>query len=136
MQDNTKLSLKACDFAIDYEVHSWRHRSTNVLVLHKEPCNLQCLGTKLLTFVFLTPFTVRDYSEIVEDYACYRSFARNHKRTWLPLGLNCGYALLPIYVGTGFNESVKQATRSTFRKHWCVLYIPSLLDLERENLCH
>jgi len=119
---------------LGYDVQHWRHGDADVLVLQKEPFRLQWIATQLVTFVFLIPRTVQNYDEIVDDYRSLREYAGDHKRTWLPFGFQCGYALLPIYLGTRFNESLRESIRSTFKKRWCVFHAPSLFDLESHEL--
>lgn len=116
------------------DVHHWQHGDADIVVLHKEPFRIQWIATQLVTFVFLIPRTIQHYDEILEDYRSLREYAGDHKRTWLPMGLNCGYALLPIYQGVGFNDSLRAAIRSTFKKRWCVFHVPSLFDLESREL--
>jgi len=121
-------------FSLGFDVQHWRHGGADVLVLQKEPFRLQWIATQLVTFVFLIPRTVQNYDEIVDDYRSLRGFAGDHKRTWLPFGFQCGYALLPIYLGAGFNDSLKVSVRTTFKKRWCVFHAPSLFDLESREL--
>jgi hypothetical protein len=132
MSDSTR---RTSDFTrLGYDVQHWRHGDADVLVLQKEPFRLQWIATQLVTFVFLIPRTVQNYDEIVDDYRSLRGYAGDHKRTWLPFGFQCGYALLPIYLGTGFNEALRASIRSTYKRRWCVFHAPSLFDLESREL--
>jgi hypothetical protein len=78
-------------------------------------------------FVYIIRRTPRDYQSVLDDYTALRSFAGTHKQTILPFGLQCGYALLPLYVGQDFSEQLIAEVRTTYTKRWCVLHIPSLL---------
>jgi hypothetical protein len=111
-----------------WHVHEWRHGEQDVTVLHQEPFRLRWIATKLVTFVFLIPRTPPDYGSVLADYAALRRFAGRNKQTILPFGFQCGYALLPVYVGTGFDESLRATVRETFAKRWCVFHVPSLFD--------
>ena len=112
-----------------YQVHHWAGLGENdVVVLHKEPLRLSWLATQLVTFVFLIRRPVDSFSQMLDDYSALRNFAGEHKRTFLPFGIQCGYALLPIYMAQTFPEALIENTRSTHKKRWCVFHVPSLLN--------
>lgn len=134
MSDGIRQTPDLGFLGLGYEVQHWRHRDADVLVLQKEPFRIQWLATQLVTFVFLIPRTVQSYDEIIDDYRSLRGYAGDHKRSWLPMGIQCGYALLPIYMGAGFSDSLKVSIRSTFKKRWCVFHVPSVFDLESREL--
>ncbi len=134
MSDSSRRTPDSQYPGLGYDVHHWRRGDTDVLVLQKEPFRIQWIATQLVTFVFLIPRAVQHYDEIVDDYRSLRGYAGDHKRTWLPFGFSCGYALLPIYLGTGFNDTLKSSIRSTFKKRWCVFHAPSLFDLKSGEL--
>jgi hypothetical protein len=108
--------------------HSWSLNDDPVTVLHREPFRLKWLATKLVTFVFVINRTPSDIASIDADYAAMRIFASQHKRTWIPFTIQCGYALLPIYVGKSFSNTLIHEIHSRFKKRWCVFHLPSLLD--------
>jgi hypothetical protein len=112
-----------------YRVHHWAGLGDNdIRVLHKEPFRFTWLATQLVTFVFLIRRPVGRFSEALDDYPALRKFAGEHKRTFLPFGFQCGYALLPIYIAETFPEGLIEETRSTYKKRWCVFHTPSLLN--------
>jgi hypothetical protein len=134
MVDKSNISHVGRNFSVDYNLYEWKHRDVDVLVLHKEPVRIRWMATKLLTFIFLIPRNIWSYAQILEDYGYLLEFARNHKRSWLPLGFHCGYALLPIYIGSAFDKSLKEINRFKFKKHWCIFHVPSLLDMKSREL--
>jgi hypothetical protein len=134
MWDSIKRTLDSEYSRLGYDIHHWQHGDADILVLQKEPFRIQWFATQLVTFVFLIPRTVERYDDILDDYRSLRGYAGEHKRTWLPMGIQCGYALLPVYLGAGFSDSLKAATRSTFKKHWCVSHVPSLWDLNAREV--
>jgi hypothetical protein len=134
MSDGVKQTPDSEYVRLGYEVHDWRHGDANVLVLQKEPFRIQWIASQLVTFVFLIPRNVQSYDEIIDDYRSLREYAGDHKRTWLPMGFQCGYALLPIYLGVRFNDALRASIRSTFKKRWCVFHVPSIFDLESREL--
>jgi hypothetical protein len=118
-----------------YWVHHWAGLGENdIRVLHKEPFRFTWLATRLVTFVFLIQRPIEDFSEALDDYPLLREFAGEHKRTSLPCGFQCGYALLPIYIARAFPEGLIEETRSTYKKRWCVFHIPSLLNADTGRL--
>lgn len=134
MSDSINNAAESKYLRLGYNVQPWRHRDADVLVLHREPFRIKWLASQLVTFVFLIPRTIQHYEEIIDDYRSLRGYAGDHKRTWLPMGFQCGYALLPVYLGVGFNEPLKASIRSIFKKRWCVYNVPSLFDLESHEL--
>jgi hypothetical protein len=120
--------------ALGWMVHDWRHAGQEITVLHREPFRLQWCATQLVTYVFLVRKTPEDYQSVLDDYAALRAFADNFKQTWLPFGLQCGFALLPIYIGQGFSPSLVTEVHRNFRKRWCVAHVPSLFDVETGQL--
>ncbi len=109
-------------------VHSWSLNGDPVTVLHREPFRLKWFATQLVTFVFVINHKPEDITSIDADYAVMRKFASQHKRTWIPFALQCGYALLPIYIGESFSDSLIDQIQNRFKKRWCVFHVPSLLD--------
>ena len=99
------------------------------LVLHREPFRLSWMLTQLVTFVFVIPKQVESWEETSADYEKLTTYARQNKKTFLPKGFQCGYALLPIYVGAGFSDQLKQTVRTKYTKRWCMFHLPSLLDI-------
>lgn len=99
------------------------------LVLQREPFRLSWMLTQLVTFVFLIPKQVTSWEEMIADFEKLKKFAKRHKKTFLPMGLQCGYALLPIYIGTGFSDQLKETVRTKYTKRWCMFHLPSLLDI-------
>lgn len=128
MNDRSQLE------ASGWMVHDWRHAGQDVTVLHREPFRLRWFATQLVTYVFLIRQTPADYQSALDDYAPLRAFADDFKQTWLPFGLQCGFALLPIYIGQEFSPSLVTEIRRNFRKRWCVSHIPSLFDAETGQL--
>lgn len=113
-----------------YQVHQWAGLGEgDITVLHKEPFRFTWFATKLVTFVFLIRRPIETLSQAQEDYPSLRKFAGEHKRTFLPFGIQCGYALLPIYIAQTFPEALIEEVRSTYRKRWCVFHTPSLLNI-------
>ena len=108
--------------------HSWSLNDHPVTVLHREPFRFKWFATKLVTFAFIINRTPEDIASVDADYAAMRQFASHHKRTWIPFALQCGYALLPIYVGGSFSDSLVREIENRFQKRWCVFHVPSLLD--------
>lgn len=115
-------------------VHSWAYGDQNVTVLHREPFRLAWFATQLITFVYIIRRAPDDYQSILDDYSELRKFASDNKRTLLPFAFQCGYALLPIYVGESFSESLLANIRSTYKKRWCVVHVPSLLESDTGHL--
>ena len=79
--------------------------------------------------MFIIDSQITTYSEIEELYSHLLEFAKKHKRTLLPRGLQCGYALLPIYIADRFESSVRDRVRTSFKKRWCVLHVASLYEI-------
>jgi len=115
-------------------VHDWRHAGQEITVLHREPFHLRWFATQLVTYVFLIRQTPEDYQSVLDDYAALREFADNFKQSWLPFGLQCGFALLPIYMGQDFSLSLVTEIHRNFRKRFCVVHVPSLFDVEAGQL--
>jgi hypothetical protein len=115
-------------------LHDWHHAGQEIMVLHREPFRLQWCATQLVTYVFLIHNTPEDYQSVLDDYAALRAFADNFKQTWLPFGFQCGFALLPIYIGQNFSRSLVTEVHRNFRKRWCVVHVPSLFDIETGQL--
>jgi hypothetical protein len=115
-------------------VHSWPYANQKVTVLQREPFRLTWLATQLVTFVYIIRRTPDDYQSVLNDYSALRSFAGNHKRTPLPFTIQCGYALLPIYIGHSFSESLITDIQTTYKKRWCVIHVPSLLESDTGGL--
>jgi hypothetical protein len=107
----TELNLTDLE-ADGWAVESWHYRGQDVTVLHREPFRLHWFATQLVTFVFIIDGVPKDYHAMLDDYAALRRYAGQHKQTLLPFGLQCGYAILPIYVGEGFSETQKAIVRS------------------------
>jgi len=114
--------------SMGWRIHSWPYAGRTVTVLHREPFRLSWIATQLVTFVYVIDRVPEDYRSVLDDYAALRKFAGSHKRTFLPFAVQCGYALLPIYVGASFPESLVADVRQTYRKRWCVFHVPSLLE--------
>lgn len=114
--------------AADWRSHSWSMGDTPVSVLHREPFRLSWFATQLVTFAFVIHRRPENIESIDADYDAIRHFASRHKRTWLPLAFQCGYALLPIYIGESFDDSLIHEVENRFKKRWCVFHVPSLLD--------
>ena len=112
----------------DWWIHSWTFNGTPVRILHREPFRLTWVATQLVTYVFIINRRPENYESIDADYEAMRAFASQHKRTWLPFAFQCGYALLPIYVGESFNDLLVRHVENRFKKRWCVFHVPSLLD--------
>jgi len=113
-----------------FTVHHWDDTQLgHVTVLQKEPFRLRWYATQLVTFVFIIDSQITTYSEIEELYSHLLEFAKKHKRTLLPRGLQCGYALLPIYIADRFESSVRDRVRTTFKKRWCVFHVASLYEI-------
>ena len=113
-----------------FTVHHWDDTQLgHVTALQKEPFRLRWYATQLVTFVFIIDSQITTYSEIEELYSHLLEFAKKHKRTLLPRGLQCGYALLPIYIADRFESSVRDRVRTTFKKRWCVFHVPSLYEI-------
>ncbi len=111
-----------------WQVHSWNYADQEVQVLHQEPFRLSWVATQLVTYVFIIERTPENYQSILDDYAALREFAGQHKNTILPFTIQCGYALLPIYVGGPFSEELIADVQETYRKRWCVFHTPALLE--------
>jgi hypothetical protein len=112
----------------DWWSHSWLLGDRSVTVLHREPFRFKWFATQVVTFVFVIHQKPENIAAIDSDYAAMRTFASQHKRTWLPFAVQCGYALLPIYVGDSFSDSLTNEIQTRFNKRWCVFHVPSLLD--------
>lgn len=108
--------------------HSWLLDDKPVTVLHREPFRFKWFATQVVTFVFVIHRKPEDIASIDADYAALLKFASQHKRTWLPFAVQCGYALLPIYVADSFSDSLTNEIKTRFKKRWCVFHVPSLLD--------
>ncbi len=106
----------------------------NVVVFHNEIFSMKWFATKLVTFVFIINSTPTDYVQIEANYDLLSAYARSNKNSIIPRGLNLGYALLPIYCGTNFNESLIQDVKSKYLKKWCMFHIPSLFDMGDQHL--
>jgi hypothetical protein len=99
------------------------------LALRREPFRVSWIFTQLVTFVFLIPRQVESWDEMMADYDELRAFGSRHKKTWLGRGFQCGYALLPIYVGSDFALELHQVVQTKAKKRWSMFHVPSLLDL-------
>ena len=116
-------------------VHRWCYKnSKEITVLQREPFRFSWIATQLVTYVYLIPCGVRAFSEVTDDYASLRKFAGDNKRTLLPFTLQCGYAILPIYISDSFPDQVIEDVRTTYKKRWCVAHAPSLLETETGRL--
>ena len=116
-------------------VHPWRDmKGQDVTVLHREPFRVSWFATRLVTYVFLIPRDVDNYADIIDEYASFRKFAGENKRTLLPFGIQCGYAILPVYMEDSFPNQLVEDVRSIYKKRWCVLYLPSLLETQTARL--
>jgi hypothetical protein len=111
-----------------WTVHSWPQSDQNVTVLHREPFRLSWLATQLVTYIYIINRVPDTYQSVLDDYASLRRFAKQHKQTLLPFGFQCGYALLPLYVGQAFPEPLIRDIQQTFKARWCVMHVPSLLE--------
>src|SRR5436190_23488313 len=121
--------------SMGFQVHHWAmHDGDDVVVLQKEPLRMEWYFTQVVTFLFLIRRHVDAIDELDHDFAPLLAFAKAHKRTWLPRGLQCGYALLPVYVGTDFNDDLKRRVRALPKKRWCLFHAPSLFDVETMRL--
>ena len=115
--------------AAGWIVHCWRYKNgEEIVVLQREPFRLSWIATQLVTYVFLIPHGVEEFSEIANDYSLLRKFAGENKRTLLPFTLQCGYAILPIYISDSFPHQVIKDVRTTYKKRFCVFHAPSLLE--------
>jgi len=112
--------------ALGFTVHRYGEGG---LALQREPFRVQWFLTQLVTFVFLIPRQVTSWGEMMADYDDLAAFAAQRKKTLLPRGFQCGLALLPIYVGHGFSDELKETVRTQSKKRWCMFHTPSLLDL-------
>lgn len=120
--------------AVD-ELGGWRRYEWNdTAVFHREPFRWRWGATQLVTFAFVIPRQPDNIKEIDADYDSLRRFAVTHKQTWLPIGFQCGYALLPIYLGTEFQPELIRKIENRFVKHWCVMHSPSLYDTSSGHL--
>lgn len=118
-----------------FTVHHWDTSQTGqVTALQREPFRLTWAATKLVTFVFLVHTDVTEYSDIVDQYPQLLDFAKRHKRTVLPKGIQCGYALLPIYIAESFEARLQERVRTDFKKRWCVFHVPALLEIATSNI--
>ena len=116
-------------------VHRWQYKNgKEVIVLQREPFRISWIATQLVTYVYLIPCGVMAFSEITDNYASLRKFAGENKRTLLPFTLQCGYAILPIYIHESFPQQVIEDVRTTYKKRWCVLHTPALLETETGSL--
>jgi GNAT superfamily N-acetyltransferase len=115
--------------------YEWSLRNQNVTVLHSEPFRWSWFATKLVSYVFVIHDTPDSYESVLDDYVALRGFASDHKKTRIPFSLQAGFALLPIYVGAGFNSDLVSQIESKYRKRWCVMHIPSLYDTQTYT-CH
>jgi len=106
----------------------------NVVVFHNEVFRMNWFATKLVTFVFIINGTPTDYAQIESNYDFLSAYARSNKNSIIPRGLNLGYALLPIYCGTNFDESLIRDVKSKYLKKWCMFHIPSLFDMDDQHL--
>lgn len=108
----------------------------NAAVLHREPFRLSWIATQMVTFAFVIDYTPDDYDELLRDYDDFRKFASRHKKTFLPIGFQCGYCLLPIYVGHGFSQLLIGSIRSKrhYRSLSCTVFQPSLFDVQSHLL--
>jgi len=123
------IDAQSANFASrGWSVHSWPYADQNVTVLQREPFRFTWFATKLVTFVYVINRTPDNYQSILDDYTALRKFASDHKKTLLPFAFQCGYALLPIYIGQSFSESLIADIRTTYKKRWCVFHAPSLLE--------
>lgn len=120
--------LRATFEARGWRVHTWARDGREDLVLQREPFRLRWFATQLVTFVYVARRAPGSWDEVQRDYAPFRKFAGDHKRTILPLGIQCGYALLPVYVADAFPDALCADVRSRFVKRWCVMHVPSLLE--------
>jgi hypothetical protein len=117
-----------------FAVHHWNSSQIgHVTVLQREPFRLSWAATKVVTFVFLIGSRLAAYSEIDEHYPHLIEFAKDHKRTILPRGLQCGYALLPIYIAESFDVMLQDRIRTDFKKRWCIFHVPSLFETDAGN---
>jgi len=117
-----------------WQVHTWPYADQEVTVLQREPFRISWCATQLVTFVYVIHRVPENYQSVLDDYAALRDFASKHKRTLLPFSIQCGYALLPIYVGESFSESLCADIRTTYKKRWCVLHAPALLETSTGRL--
>ena len=108
--------------------HSWTLHDQPVMVLHREPFRLKWFATQVVTFVFVIDRNPGDIESVDADYVALRKFASHNKRTWLPFAFQCCYALLPIYTGDLFSDSLVTEIRTRNKKRWCVFHVPSLMD--------
>jgi GNAT superfamily N-acetyltransferase len=120
--------------ALGWMVHDWRYSGQEVTVLHREPFRWRWIATQVVTYIFPIRRTPENYQSVLDDYADLRTFAAEFKQTWIPIGLQCGYALLPIYLGRGFSPALVTEIERNVQKRWCVAYVPSLFDVETRQL--
>ena len=121
--------------AAGWLVHPWRDaEGRDVTVLHREPFRISWWATRLVTYVFLVPGSVDDYASILAEYAAFRKFAAENRRTLLPPGMQCAYAILPVYLGNSFPSQLVKDVNSIYQKRWCMLYLPSLLETQTAHL--
>lgn len=110
--------------------HTWNRDGQKIQVLHREPFRWRWLGTQMVTFVFLVDRAPESLETVVSDFESMHQFASQQKKTWLPFGFQCGFALLPIYIGEAFPDALVEEIRGCNRSSYCVLRIASLLDLQ------
>ncbi|MDB2526659.1 hypothetical protein N9X53_08225 [Mariniblastus sp.] len=118
----------------DWSVQSWDLRGHPTTVLQLEPFRLSWIATRLVTFVHVIRRTPDDYQSVLDDYNALRKYAGKHKRSFLPFAFQCAYALLPIYVGRQFSESLIADIHNQYKKRWCILHVPSLFDTDTAEL--
>ena len=109
-------------------VHTWNNAGQEVTVLQAEPFRMEWVATQLVTYVFLIRRKPVDYQSIANDYPALRRFASEHKRTILPFSIQCGYALLPIYVADSYSDALVEDVATIYRKRWCVMHVPTLVE--------
>ena len=115
-------------------VHRWNYKNDEITVLQREPFRLSWFATQLVTFVFLIPYGVEDFSEIANDYSLFRKFSGKNKRSQVPFLLQCGYAILPIYISGSFSSQVIENVQTTEEIKLGVFYNPSLLETQTGHL--
>jgi hypothetical protein len=118
-----------------FDVHHWTMpEGYEATALQKEPFRLEWFLTQVVTYVFFIDGERTTIERVQRDFDPLFAFAKAHKRTPLPRGLQCGYALLPIYLGTSFDDELRRHVRAVPKKRWCVSHVPTLFDLETRRL--
>ena len=125
----------SCAVELGFAVESWNSKELgNVVVYHKEQFRIKWFATKLVIYVYIIDSTPTDYVQTEIYYDLLMAYARTNKKSILPRGLQLGYALLPIYIGSDFSSALIEDVKTKFIKKWCVFHVPSLYDAKAGEL--